>query len=226
VKRVLKAHINPSILNANFDDLENEILKISQVSDSLHLDIMDNLFVPNFTFDLQKATQIITYTPIPVDSHLMIENPDLLAPKYAEAGSDSVTFHLEAAKDVRATIKDIRSNGSKVGIAIKPKTDLDSVAPYLSEIDMLLVMTVEPGFGGQSFMFDQMGKVEAARVAINNLSNAEILLQVDGGISDATIATAAKAGADCFVAGSAVYKADDPAMMVTKLRSLANAEFI
>lgn len=226
MKRVLKAHINPSILNANFDDLENEILKISQVSDSLHLDIMDNLFVPNFTFDLQKATQIIAYTPIPVDSHLMIENPDIFAAKYAEAGSDSVTFHLEAAKDVRATIKNIRSNGSKVGIAIKPKTDLDFVAPYLSEIDMLLVMTVEPGFGGQSFMFDQMSKVEAARVAINNLSNSDLLLQVDGGISDTTIATAAKAGADCFVAGSAVYKAADPAMMVTKLRSLANAEFI
>ena len=222
----MKAHINPSILNANFDDLENEILKISQVSDSLHLDIMDNLFVPNFTFDLQKATQIIVQTPIPVDSHLMIENPDLLAAKYAEAGSDSVTFHLEAAKDVRATIKNIRSNGSKVGIAIKPKTDLDFVAPYLSEIDMLLVMTVEPGFGGQSFMFDQMSKVEAARVAINNLSNSEMLLQVDGGISETTIAIAAKAGADCFVAGSAVYKAADPAMMVTKLRSLANAEFI
>lgn len=226
MKRVLKAHINPSILNANFDDLENEILKISQVSDSLHLDIMDNLFVPNFTFDLQKATQIIAYTPIPVDSHLMIENPDIFAAKYAEAGSDSVTFHLEAAKDVRATIKNIRSNGSKVGIAIKPKTDLDFVAPYLSEIDMLLVMTVEPGFGGQSFMFDQMSKVEAARVAINNLSNSDLLLQVDGGISDTTIATAAKSGADCFVAGSAVYKAADPAMMVTKLRSLANAEFI
>ena len=222
----MKAHINPSILNANFDDLENEILKISQVSDSLHLDIMDNLFVPNFTFDLQKATQIIVQTPIPVDSHLMIENPDLLAAKYADAGSDSVTFHLEAAKDVRATIKNIRSNGSKVGIAIKPKTDLDFVAPYLSEIDMLLVMTVEPGFGGQSFMFDQMSKVEAARVAINNLSNSEMLLQVDGGISETTIAIAAKAGADCFVAGSAVYRAADPAMMVTKLRSLANAEFI
>ena len=226
MKNQLKAHLNPSILNANFDDLENEILKIAKVSDALHLDIMDNLFVPNFTFDLQKATQIIAYTPIPVDSHLMIENPDSLAPKYAEAGSDSVTFHLEAAKDVRATIKDIRSNGSKVGIAIKPKTNLDSVAPYLSEIDMLLVMTVEPGFGGQSFMFDQMSKVESARIAINNLSNSEVLLQVDGGISDATIATAAKAGADCFVAGSAVYKAEDPAMMVTKLRSLANAEFI
>jgi len=226
VKKELKAHINPSILNANFDDLENEILRISKVSDSLHLDIMDNLFVPNFTFDLQKATEIISFTPIPVDSHLMIENPDQLAAKYAEAGSESVTFHLEAANNVKATIRDIRSNGAKVGIAIKPNTDLDEVAPYLSEINMLLVMTVEPGFGGQSFMFDQMSKVEAARIAINNLERSDTLLQVDGGISEATIEVAAKAGADCFVAGSAVYKSADPALMVMKLRALADAILI
>lgn len=226
MKNSLIAHINPSILNANFEDLENEILKISQVSDALHLDIMDNLFVPNFTFDLEKARQIIEYTPIPVDSHLMIENPDNLAPKFAEIGSDSVTFHFEAAKDVKSTIKDIRSNGSKVGVAIKPKTSLQAVAKYLSEIDMLLVMTVEPGFGGQSFMFDQMEKVEAARMAINKLPNSHVLLQVDGGISDTTIEVAAKSGADCFVAGSAVYKSADPAQMVTKLRALANAAFI
>lgn len=226
MKNSLIAHINPSILNANFEDLENEILKISQVSDALHLDIMDNLFVPNFTFDLEKARQIIGYTPIPVDSHLMIENPDNLAPKFAEIGSDSVTFHFEAAKDVKSTIKDIRSNGSKVGVAIKPKTSLQAVAKYLSEIDMLLVMTVEPGFGGQSFMFDQMEKVEAARMAINKLPNSHVLLQVDGGISDTTIEVAAKSGADCFVAGSAVYKSADPAQMVTKLRALANAAFI
>ena len=226
MKNSLIAHINPSILNANFEDLESEILKISQVSDALHLDIMDNLFVPNFTFDLEKARQIIGYTPIPVDSHLMIENPDNLAPKFAEIGSDSVTFHFEAAKDVKSTIKDIRSNGSKVGVAIKPKTSLQAVAKYLSEIDMLLVMTVEPGFGGQSFMFDQMEKVEAARMAINKLPNSHVLLQVDGGISDTTIEVAAKSGADCFVAGSAVYKSADPAQMVTKLRALANAAFI
>lgn len=226
MKNSLTAHINPSILNANFEDLESEILKISQVSDALHLDIMDNLFVPNFTFDLEKARQIIGYTPIPVDSHLMIENPDNLAPKFAEIGSDSVTFHFEAAKDVKSTIKDIRSNGSKVGVAIKPKTSLQAVAKYLSEIDMLLVMTVEPGFGGQSFMFDQMEKVEAARMAINKLPNSHVLLQVDGGISDTTIEVAAKSGADCFVAGSAVYKSADPAQMVTKLRALANAAFI
>jgi len=226
VKKRLTAHINPSILNANFDDLENEISKISGVSDSLHLDIMDNIFVPNFTFDLARAAEIIVMSTIPVDSHLMINNPDDLAAKYAEAGSDSVTFHIEAAKNASQIIKDIKSNGGKVGIAIKPKTKLDVVAPYLSEIDMLLIMTVEPGFGGQSFMFDQMMKVEEARKSINGLSAQSILLQVDGGISDSTIAIAAKAGADCFVAGSAVYKSDDPAAMVEKLRTLANSEFI
>ena len=222
----LKAHINPSILNANFDDLENEISKISQVSDYLHLDIMDNIFVPNFTFDFARATEIIAMTKIPVDSHLMIDNPDYLAPKYAEVGSASVTFHIEVAKNTAQIIRDIKSHGSKVGVAIKPKTKLEVIAPYLSEIDMILVMTVEPGFGGQSFMFDQMEKVEQARNSISNIPNAEILLQVDGGISDSTIAYAAKAGADCFVAGSAVYKSDNPAAMVEKLRNLANAEFI
>jgi ribulose-phosphate 3-epimerase len=226
MEKKLVAHINPSILNANFDDLENEILKISEFSDSLHLDIMDNLFVPNLTFDLQKASEIIAYTPIPVDSHLMIENPDELAPRYAEIGSKSVTFHFEASRNVSETIKGIRANGAKVGIAIKPKTDLDVVAPFFAEIDMLLVMTVEPGFGGQSFMIEQMEKVERARIAINKLSGSDILIQVDGGISESTIAIAAKAGADCFVAGSAVYKSDDPGFMVRKLRALANAEFI
>jgi ribulose-phosphate 3-epimerase len=187
---------------------------------------MDNLFVPNFTFDLKKAKEIIAYTPIPVDSHLMIENPDELAAKYAEAGSASVTFHIEAAHNVSMTIKNIRSNGSRVGIAIKPKTSLDAVLPYLGEIDMLLIMTVEPGFGGQSFMFDQMEKVEQGRDEIDKLPKRDFLLQVDGGISESTITTAAKAGANCFVAGSAVYKANDPAKMVSKLRDLANAEFI
>ena len=226
MKGKLIAHINPSILNANFDDLDNEIAKISNVSDSLHLDIMDNLFVPNFTFDLARATEIISKSPIPVDSHLMIEDSDHLAAKYAQSGSASVTFHFEAAKNIGSTIKDIRSNGAKVGIAIKPNTSLNKVAPYLSEIDLLLIMTVEPGFGGQSFMFDQMNKVEEARKLINDLSSTEILLQVDGGISEATIGIAAKAGADCFVAGSAVYKSGDPASMVKKLRAIANNGFI
>ena len=222
----LVAHLAPSILNANLDDLENEISKISAVSDYLHLDIMDNRFVPNFTFSFEKAKEIIGFTKIPIDAHLMIENPDELAARYAEAGCESVTFHLEAASDSMQLIKNIRSNGAKVGIAIKPKTSFNSVAPYLADIDMLLIMTVEPGFGGQSFMFDQMDKVEIARKAINAVNSKQILLQVDGGISLETIGIAAKSGADCFVAGSAVYRSENPAAMVVQLRELANAEFI
>ena len=222
----LVAHLAPSILNANFADLENEVSKIADVSDYLHLDIMDNKFVPNFTFTFEKAKEIIAFTKIPVDTHLMIVNPDEHAPRYAEAGSQSVTFHLEAATNVAQTIKDIRSNGAKVGVAIKPKTSFELVAPFISDIDMLLIMTVEPGFGGQSFMVDQMVKVEMARKAINTRNDREILLQVDGGISIETIGIAARSGADCFVAGSAVYRSEDPAAMVVQLRDLANAEFI
>jgi ribulose-phosphate 3-epimerase len=217
----MNTHICPSILNANFDDLENEILKIADVSDYLHLDIMDNKFVPNFTFDFARAEKIIANSPIPVDSHLMVLEPEIWAPKYAAAGSASVTFHFEATKHINQTIEAIRSNGSKVGLAIKPNTSLEEVVDYLPAIDMLLIMTVEPGFGGQSFMEDQMPKVHRSRQAIAKLAPKEILLQVDGGISDQTIQTAARAGADCFVAGSAVYKSTDPKQMVINLRNLA-----
>lgn len=222
----LVAHIAPSILNANFADLESEISRVANVSDYLHLDIMDNRFVPNFTFTFEKAIEIIEFTKIPVDAHLMIENPDEFAPRYAEAGCESVTFHLEAANQVLQTIKNIKSNGAKVGIAIKPKTPFTLIAPYLADIDMLLIMTVEPGFGGQSFMVDQMEKVQMARKAIDAINSKQIFLQVDGGISIETIGVAARAGADCFVAGSAVYRSDNPAAMVVQLRELANAEFI
>lgn len=220
----LSAHINPSILNADFNNLENEIKKIAAVSDLLHLDIMDNKFVPNQTFTFERASQIIASSSIGVDAHLMIENPDELAPKYAKAGCISVTFHFEAATSVPDVIANIRSNGAKVGMAIKPKTSFAEIEKYLNQIDMLLIMTVEPGFGGQSFMADQMDKVSAARQALTKKGLNQTLLQVDGGISEETIAIAAKAGADCFVAGSAVYRSDDPAQMVKRLRSLANLE--
>ena len=220
----LSAHINPSILNADFNDLENEINKIAMVSDLLHLDIMDNKFVPNQTFTFERASEIIALSSIGVDAHLMIENPDQLAPKYAEVGCISVTFHFEAAAAVPALIANIKSNGAKVGIAIKPKTSFAEIEKYLSDIDMLLIMTVEPGFGGQSFMADQMEKVSTARQSLTDKGLHKTLLQVDGGISEETISIAAKAGADCFVAGSAVYRSEDPAQMVKRLRSLANLE--
>ena len=218
--------IAPSILNANFDNLENEIAKISTTADLLHLDIMDNKFVPNFTFDIKRAFEIISFSKLPVDAHLMIEDPDSIAPRYAQTGCNSVTFHLEAASNVLQTISDIKSNGAKVGIAIKPATKFSEVEPFIEKIDMLLIMTVEPGFGGQSFMHDQMVKVVAARKRINQIPQPRTLLQIDGGVSLETIAEAAAAGANCFVAGSAVYKSSDPAGMVSQLRNKAQISFI
>ena len=220
-----KVHINPSILNANFDDLENEIQKITSVSDALHLDVMDNQFVPNFTFDIARAFEIINFSKLPVDAHLMICDPDSIAPKYAEQGTNSVTFHFEAANNVASTISNIRSNGAKVGLAIKPDTSFQEIEKFMAEIDMLLIMTVEPGFGGQSFMYDQMVKVRTARAHIENMKQEKPLLQIDGGVSLDTIAEAALAGANCFVAGSAVYKAANPAKMVDQLRQLASENF-
>ena len=220
-----KVHINPSILNANFDDLENEIQKITSVSDALHLDVMDNQFVPNFTFDIARAFEIINFAKLPVDAHLMICDPDSIAPKYAEQGTNSVTFHFEAANNVASTIRNIRSNGAKVGLAIKPATSFQEIEEFMADIDMLLIMTVEPGFGGQSFMHDQMVKVRTARAHIENMKKEKPLLQIDGGVSLDTIAEAALAGANCFVAGSAVYKSTDPAKMVDQLRQLASENF-
>ena len=212
--------ICPSILNADHSQLNTEIDRVA-TADLLHLDVMDNIFVPNKTFSLDECREIIAHSPIPVDSHLMISNPDADAVSYAEAGSASVTFHLEASLDPLQTINSIRSNGARVGLAIKPKTRFEAVADLLPELDMLLIMTVEPGFGGQSFMSEQMDKVLEARKAITTLSGSLPWLQVDGGISLETIAIAARAGADTFVAGSAIYKAQNPAEMIAQLRDAA-----
>ena len=217
--------INPSILNAKFDDLANEIAKVSQSADQLHLDIMDNIFVPNFTFDFQRAKEIIAFSDLPVDAHLMIADPDISAPRYAQAGCVSVTFHLEAAKNIGQTISDVKSNGAKVGVAVKPGTPLSLIEPFIEQIDLLLIMTVEPGFGGQSFMHDQMDKVKTARSRIELIKGTKPLIQVDGGISLETIGEAASAGANCFVAGSAVYKSADPENMVQLLRKSAEEHF-
>ena len=223
----MKNHIliNPSILNAKFDDLANEIAKVSQSADQLHLDIMDNIFVPNFTFDFQRAKEIIAFSDLPVDAHLMIADPDISAPKYAQAGCVSVTFHLEAAKNIGQTISNVKSNGAKVGVAVKPGTSFSLVEPFIEQIDLLLVMTVEPGFGGQSFMHEQMDKVKTARSRIELIKGGKPLIQVDGGISLETIGEAASAGANCFVAGSAVYKSTDPENMVQLLRKSAEEHF-
>ena len=216
--------INPSVLSANFDDLEGEIDKVASVSDQLHLDIMDNKFVPNFTFDFKRAQEIVSFSKLPVDAHLMVEDADAMAPKYSETGCYSVTFHFEAASNVKRTISNIKSNGTKAGLAIRPGTKLSQVEEFIGDLDLLLIMTVEPGFGGQSFMTDQMAKVTKARALINE-SNSFPVLQVDGGISESTIEIAASAGANSFVAGSAVYKSSNPAETINKLRGLAENSF-
>lgn len=213
--------ICPSILNANFDDLPGEIAKVAQTADLLHLDVMDNVFVPNFTFDLETSIQIIKDSALPVDVHLMIANPDILAVNYASDKTASITVHYEACQDPRATLRSIRAKGKRAGLAIKPSTPIEVVEDLLDDIDMILVMTVEPGFGGQSFMESMMPKVVKAREWLRQKNLADTWLQVDGGISLNTIHTAYLAGADTFVAGSAVYKSSDPAAMIQMLREEA-----
>jgi ribulose-phosphate 3-epimerase len=182
---------------------------------------MDNIFVPNETFTLAESQKIIAESALPVDTHLMIADPDEQAHLYAKAGSKSVTFHFEACSKPAATISRIANEGSRVGVALKPTTPFHVIAPLLEDIDMLLIMTVEPGFGGQSFMTDMLPKIQEARTEIDAHHFGKIWLQVDGGISLETIALARSAGADTFVAGSAVFKADIPGVMVDQLRVLA-----
>jgi ribulose-phosphate 3-epimerase len=213
--------IAPSILNADHSRLQDEISRISTSADLLHLDVMDNIFVPNLTFSFDACREIIKESRLPVDSHLMIADPDRDAALFAEMGSRSVTFHLEASVDPRSTIQNIKSNGARAAIAIKPGTAFERVEPYLADIDMLLVMTVEPGFGGQSFMPAMMSKVESARHWRGTHVDSELWIEVDGGISLATIEVAALSGADTFVAGSAVFNAPDPAEMISQLRLAA-----
>ena len=212
--------ITPSILNADFANLGAEIERISLASDLVHLDVMDDIFVPNFTFDFAHASEIISVSKLPVDAHLMVADVDQIAPRYAEVGCASVTIHAEATTDIRSTLKAIRSNGARASLALKPKTPLDPYLEFLDDLDMLLIMTVEPGFGGQKFMTDQLPKIAQARKAIGTKA---IWLQVDGGVSLETIESAAAAGADTFVAGSAVFNSADPAQMVTILREKAQS---
>jgi ribulose-phosphate 3-epimerase len=210
--------ITPSILNADLDNLDSEISKIAGVADLLHLDIMDNKFVPNLTWNFEAAEKIIRNSSLPVDAHLMIEDPDIQGPKYAEVGCKSVTVHYEATTNLKQTLQGIRRAGARAAVGIKPKTDFSVLLEYRELIDMILIMTVEPGFGGQKFMADMMDKVTKSREFIGD---ADIWLQVDGGISLETIEIARNAGADTFVAGSAVFKSPDPAAMVLQLKELA-----
>lgn len=212
--------ISPSILNCDIANLASEIKKIRN-ADYAHVDVMDNHFVPNLSWGLPVVEAVIRENILPVDAHLMIEDADRYAPAYAEAGCASVTFHAEAAIAPIRLAREIRAQGAKVGMALRPATDITPYIDLLSELDMLLVMTVEPGFGGQAFLESMMGKVHRARKAIS-AANLQVALQVDGGINRETITKAAEAGADVFVAGSAVYKADDAFNEVEQLRQIAN----
>jgi len=211
--------IAPSILSADFANLERDILAVSD-ADILHVDVMDGHFVPNLTLGLPVVARLCAVAPMPIDVHLMIEDPDTWAVRYADAGAFSVTFHYEAARDPRAVARSLRAAGVRASVAIKPGTPVERALELLDDVDMVLIMTVEPGFGGQAFMADQVPKFEALRAAID-ATGADVWLQVDGGISRDTIATVALAGGDTFVAGSAIYGAQDRNAEVRALREIA-----
>ncbi len=211
--------IAPSMLSADFANLEAEAARISS-ADWLHMDVMDNHFVPNLTLGAPVIEALSKVAKQPIDAHLMIEDPDRWAPAFAEAGAKSITFHVEAARDPLQLARNIRGQGARASMAIKPDTALEPYEGLLPEIDMILIMTVEPGFGGQSFMDSCLPKVARARELINK-HGGDIWLQVDGGVSLETIERCAEAGADMFVAGSAVFGADDPDAMIASLRSHA-----
>nr|WP_208323660.1 ribulose-phosphate 3-epimerase [Microbacterium sp. Be9] len=213
--------INPSILAADFVNMQADLARIA-TADFAHVDVMDNHFVPNLTFGPQMVERIQATSPIPLDVHLMITDPERWAPGYAEIGAASVTFHLEASSDPVALARRLRDIGSRAGVAVKPATPVESLYDVLDEFDQILVMTVEPGFGGQGFMPETMPKLRALADEARRRGS-RVWLQVDGGISDRTIEIAADAGADTFVAGSAVYGADDIEAAVTRLRDLARA---
>jgi ribulose-phosphate 3-epimerase len=213
--------ITPSILNADFSKLNEEINRIAGVSDLLHLDVMDDVFVPNFTFDFEAASKIIKDSSLPVDAHLMVANVDQIAVQYAEIGCASVTIHAEATENIPATLKNIRAAGSRSSLGIKPNTSIEDYRDCVDLVDMFLIMTVEPGFGGQKFMENMMDKVKRTRELIGDR---DIWLQVDGGVSMQTIEIALAAGADTFVVGSAVFNAADPAQMVVDIREFATSK--
>ncbi len=211
----------PSLLSADFANLQTSIETIPS-ADALHVDVMDYHFVPNLTIGLPVMEAIRKVTDKVLDLHLMIADPDRWAPAYAEQGADSVTFHVEAAAAPVRLARELRHRGARAGMALKPATPIEPYADLLPELDLVLIMTVEPGFGGQSFLDLCLPKIERARALVDR-TGGDIWLQVDGGVSVETIERCAEAGADAFVAGSAVFGADDPDAMVNQLRGLADA---
>ncbi len=215
------ARIEPSILAADFVNLERDIQRIA-TADAVHVDVMDNHFVPNLTFGPQMVGRIQDVSPVPLDVHLMISDADRWAPGYAELGAFSVTFHAEATTDPVALARRLRQIGSRAAIALKPDTAVEPYLELLPEFDQVLIMTVEPGFGGQSFLNEVMPKLRALREVVDR-TGLDVWLQVDGGVALDTIGIAAEAGADTFVAGSSVYGAPDAEAAIADLRAAARA---
>ena len=211
----------PSLLSADFANLQAAIESVPS-SDAVHVDVMDNHFVPNLTLGLPVVESIRKVTDKMLDIHLMIEQPDRWAPAYAEAGAETVTFHVEAAAAPVGLARELQSRGARAAMALKPATPIEPYEDLLPELDMVLIMTVEPGFGGQSFLDLCLPKIARTRAMLDKLGG-DIWLQIDGGVSVETVERCAAAGVDSFVAGSSVFAADDPDAMVSKLRELAIA---
>lgn len=211
--------IAPSLLSCDFSKMGEEIKRMDVCgADWMHLDVMDGHFVPNITFGAPVIKMVRSYTDKPFDVHLMISDPLKYADDFIDAGADIITFHIECDSDIQQTIDKIKSRDVKVGLVVKPNTPASAVFPYLKDLDLVLVMTVEPGFGGQSFMADMLPKVAEIKAEAKKLG-IEMPVEVDGGIGAETIAKAASAGVDICVAGTAVFKAEDAAKAIAELRA-------
>lgn len=215
----MTVRITPSILNANLANLAGEVGRIPS-ADGIHIDVMDGHFVPNLVMGAPFVSSLRPTTDLMFDIHLMIEDPDRWAPQYVAAGAQSVTFHLEAATAPVKLARELRSMGARASVALRPATPVEQLADILTEFDQILLMTVEPGFGGQNFLDPVLAKIRKARKLID-AAGTDIWLQIDGGVSADAIERAAEAGADTFVAGSAVYRSDNPDQVVTSLRNQA-----
>jgi len=211
--------VAPSILSADLSRLGEELAIVDAARDWVHCDVMDHQFVPNLTFGPIVVAAARKLTPALLDVHLMMERPWLMVEAFREAGADLLTVHLETVPQTREVLRQIRATGAKAGLAVKPGTPFAAAAPYLPDLDLFLVMTVEPGFGGQAFMPEMMEKVSAARDE-RTKRGLDFVIEVDGGIGEATARTARDAGADVFVAGHAVFRAPDPRTALSELRRL------
>lgn len=221
-KEKIMVKISPSILSSDYGKLSSELKRMEDCgADMLHIDVMDGHFVPNITLGAPIVKCIRKSSSLPFDVHLMISDPYKYIPDFVKAGSDIITFHVESDSDIEKTIDLILASGKKAGLSVKPKTPIETVYPYLDKLSMVLVMTVEPGFGGQSFMEDMMPKVSAVKAEIER-KGLDIDIQVDGGINKDTISVAAKAGANVFVSGNAIFSSNDAAKTIADFKAKAS----